>query len=344
MGIFIFPSSGEAKGETKAGGSEKSSEKNLKKKKRKEKKKSKKIKMIKGKSISAKKSGSKDAANYKDVFACTKDLAGKLALQIKRLPGKFKRVVILPLRVSGDNLQMKKPGLALSEMISSALEQEKGIQILERERLKDILKESELAQLGVIDESTAPKLGNFLGARALITGSLNQLGPKYFLNLRMIDAESAKILVNLSTTFPAASLDAKVDSIVVYKKGFDAIWRSAVFPGLGQMYMEEMERGLIYTVLGGLSAASVVLYATQAKLHYDKYKKDEADTVKYFDRYKNAQNNFKISLLVFALIYTANLVDISLTAEDKLIYYPISMDIVQAESGSAPTLRLTYKW
>ena len=304
-----------------------------------------KLKMKKGKSLKISKK-EKSFDDYQDVFECVKDLSKQFIKKIKLIEGKFKRVVVFPLNVTEDKKEkLEQPSLALTELILIALQNEKDIVVLERERMNAMLEETMLAQLGVIDEKTAPKVGTYLGARALITGSMNQAGKKYVLTLRMIDAETTKILVSVSTTFPADSLNKSIDSIVEYKKKTDAILRSAAFPGLGQLYMQQPQRGYIYAGLSGISIVSAIFFALQAEGYYDKYSKEEPETVKYYTDYKNSANNYYLSLSVLATVYLANLVDIFFTAEDKIVYYPVSFEISPAKSSSStPSFMLSYNW
>lgn len=72
------------------------------------------------------------------------------------------------------------------------------LSIVERSQFKAIVKEMGFANTGLIDVSTATKLGNALGASQVIVGSLAKAGNVLRLNVRVIDVKTAKVLFAFS--------------------------------------------------------------------------------------------------------------------------------------------------
>jgi len=66
--------------------------------------------------------------------------------------------------------------------------------LVERDRLQDILKELELQLSGLFDEATIGRLGEFLGAELLISGTLYRRADSYELFLRLVRVSTAEVL------------------------------------------------------------------------------------------------------------------------------------------------------
>jgi len=77
---------------------------------------------------------------------------------------------------------------------------EKGkFRVVDRKHLSRVIKEHELGQMGLTEMSK--ELGRFIEADYLLGGSISALGDSYSLNAKMIDMETAEIVVAKSTTF-----------------------------------------------------------------------------------------------------------------------------------------------
>lgn len=68
------------------------------------------------------------------------------------------------------------------------------VNVMERNQMQDILKEQGFQQSGACtDEACLVEMGQMLGVKALVTGSIGKLGSMYMINLRMIDVSTAQI-------------------------------------------------------------------------------------------------------------------------------------------------------
>jgi len=85
-------------------------------------------------------------------------------------------VAVLPLAYQGSDDRYAPLGHGLSEMIAVDLANIDELTLVERTRLQELLKELELAQSEYVDPSTAPRVGQLLGAGRLIGGGYNVLG------------------------------------------------------------------------------------------------------------------------------------------------------------------------
>jgi curli biogenesis system outer membrane secretion channel CsgG len=71
---------------------------------------------------------------------------------------------------AGDDAEA--PAAAITDMMITELSKAKIFNILEREKLDYIAQEQKLAMSGLMDESTAPKVGQLKGARYSMTGAI----------------------------------------------------------------------------------------------------------------------------------------------------------------------------
>ncbi len=77
--------------------------------------------------------------------------------------------------------------------------------VMERSQMQEILKEQGFQQSGTCtDEGCMVEMGQMLGVRLLIGGSIGRLGNMYLVNLRAIDIRSAKISAVVSEDIPGS--------------------------------------------------------------------------------------------------------------------------------------------
>ncbi len=94
-------------------------------------------------------------------------------------------------------------GRFLAEEVSVALaSQAKGFEVIERNQLKVILQEHKLSASGIIDPQTARQLGRIAGAEAIVTGSLTPFGDSVRMSVKVLDADTARMLAAATTDIP----------------------------------------------------------------------------------------------------------------------------------------------
>ncbi len=82
------------------------------------------------------------------------------------------------------------------------------------------------------------------------------------------------------------------------REPFDSIWRSAVFPGFGQVYNNQTAKGIIFGSAFIAGAGLCVYYVSDEKVKYDKYKiTNENQDIAY----KQAQDSWTTAL-VFGIL------------------------------------------
>ncbi|MEW6686097.1 MAG: DUF4384 domain-containing protein [Candidatus Edwardsbacteria bacterium] len=73
--------------------------------------------------------------------------------------------------------------------------------VVERKRIKEVLKEQGLQQTGVCDSVGSVKVGGLLGAQKVVIGNLGKVGEIWAVNVRMIDVETGRIDRPISREF-----------------------------------------------------------------------------------------------------------------------------------------------
>ena len=69
-----------------------------------------------------------------------------------------------------------------------------GFEVVDRIHLKSIIMEHKLSATGMIDPTTARKLGKIAGVQALITGTVTPFGDNVRITVKILDTETAKII------------------------------------------------------------------------------------------------------------------------------------------------------
>jgi hypothetical protein len=81
----------------------------------------------------------------------------------------------------------------ITVFIENALVNVGKVKVVDRSDLEAILEEQALQLSDIYDETTAAKIGKLAGAEIITTGRLNIVANRYYLNVKMIDVETAEI-------------------------------------------------------------------------------------------------------------------------------------------------------
>lgn len=80
------------------------------------------------------------------------------------------------------------------EFSVSLADADKGFEVVDRTHLQTLLKEYKLSTTGIIDPSTAKKLGEIAGFDALITGTITPFGDNVRISIKILDTSTAKVI------------------------------------------------------------------------------------------------------------------------------------------------------
>ncbi|MBN1899326.1 MAG: hypothetical protein JW827_11160 [Spirochaetes bacterium] len=110
------------------------------------------------------------------------------------------RVAVLDMEAKGDITQEEAE--AVSDFLRTDLVETEKFTVIERSRIQDILKEQQLSLTGITDPAKATKIGKVLNCRYVVVGTLSKLGAKYFLNVRVVNVETAKTTIGKRESTP----------------------------------------------------------------------------------------------------------------------------------------------
>jgi TolB-like protein len=104
------------------------------------------------------------------------------------------RVAIFNFEVKGGGSAYGSLSGDIPESLSESFIKGKLLVPLERRELEKALTEQELALSGLVDDSTAARVGRLAGARYALLGSASIIGDQVRLSCRLIDIETGEIL------------------------------------------------------------------------------------------------------------------------------------------------------
>jgi TolB-like protein len=90
--------------------------------------------------------------------------------------------------------QGKQIGEIVAEWLITSLANTGRFEVVERAQLQKVLKEQQLGISGVINQETAAKMGELLGVKVIVSGSVIQIGNTYDVNARLISVEDGSII------------------------------------------------------------------------------------------------------------------------------------------------------
>ena len=103
--------------------------------------------------------------------------------------------------------QVTNFGRFLAEKLITQLYLTRKFKVIERQLLNKVITEQKLSLTGIIDQSSAQRLGRLLGVDAIASGTVTDLGSTLDVNARLIDTETAEV-------FAAASVSIVKDAAV----------------------------------------------------------------------------------------------------------------------------------
>lgn len=103
-------------------------------------------------------------------------------------------------------------GELLANQIAARLDRDPAYQMVERKELLRVLEELKLGSSDLADADTRLKLGRILGARQMIFGAFQVVGPTMRLDLRRVDVATGKILKTAKGTADSDGLGGWLDA------------------------------------------------------------------------------------------------------------------------------------
>src|SRR5512146_2973115 len=91
-------------------------------------------------------------------------------------------------------------GKGIAAMMITDLSNVESVQVVERERMQDLVGEMQMQQSKLFDPNTAVQLGKLVGAEYVVTGALMALEPKIRIDTRVIRVATGEIVKTARVT------------------------------------------------------------------------------------------------------------------------------------------------
>ena len=115
---------------------------------------------------------------------------------------------------------------SLSENLTVALLGSPGLQVVERQRLKQVLAEQKLSAADLTDQDTRLRLGRIIGAGRMVFGSFFALGDQVQVNLRVVETSTSRVVFSDELAADAENVMQRVEEVnrrLVRKLGDGAV-------------------------------------------------------------------------------------------------------------------------
>lgn len=89
----------------------------------------------------------------------------------------------------------------ITDQLRTALASTQRFAVVERTEMESVLREQGFQQAGCVSDVCAVEIGQMLGVRRMVVGTLGQAGKYVLLNLRFVDVQSGQIVYSLSEKF-----------------------------------------------------------------------------------------------------------------------------------------------
>jgi len=115
-------------------------------------------------------------------------------------------LAVVPFQVIGDSANAEIYEYGLPEAIANDLASIPGLTVVERLRLSSVLQEFKLAQAGFVSEQNAPRIGELLAARVVLTGTVHKSESAVHVFVRAVSVASGEVLFSVKAEQNGAKL------------------------------------------------------------------------------------------------------------------------------------------
>lgn len=176
-------------------------------------------------------------------------LADDLLLVIDALPGeiRYQRLAIAPFVSSGPAVT----GSRVDRFVQAELGHlfaERGFLVVERQRLDAAM--SQLSLGAALGEEGAPALGQLLDAQVVVLGSISEAGDRFVVACRAVDTQRGGVLGTARAMVPREGVVTMASDAMETRTAPEALFRSLVAPGWGQLYNQEPAKGVAFAAAG----------------------------------------------------------------------------------------------
>ena len=132
----------------------------------------------------------------------------------ERNPGLVSRqgAAILEIKENGDRVSQNKLGILIETYIEEQMDNSIVFYLVDRKNLDEILQEQSLSLSGLIDEATAPEIGEISGISVFLSGEVIEEGRNFKVSVKLTDASTAEVIDTYSFSIDGKKMiDASLD-------------------------------------------------------------------------------------------------------------------------------------
>ena len=253
-------------------------------------------------------------------------LSDGLAAGFARLPGsaRYRRLAVLAFSEAGPEAERRKIGQIVTAEIATNLRRDHGLLLVERTKLGEVLGELKVRQMLAVDAAQAGQIGKMADAQALVIGQVSEAGDRFLVNARIVATETGESLAAESASIAAAGMVAFASDAVVLRSRSDALFRSLLVPGLGQLYNRQPVKA--WVVIGAEAAifGTALGYHLSASNAYDEYRdvrpsagvSASAEAERLYDLAASRYRTRNTLLVAGGVVWLANVVDAWMSGVD----------------------------
>ncbi len=103
---------------------------------------------------------------------------------------------IAPLNNNTDNKQYDAFAEGFADILITAMNEKKSVKVVERKKLKNLLKEQKLSLNGLAKPDTAVKIGKLLNADRIIVGGISKPKDNFVINVHAYETQTARLIAS----------------------------------------------------------------------------------------------------------------------------------------------------
>ncbi len=115
-------------------------------------------------------------------------------------------VVVAPFKLHSSSRELDSLKTGVSSYLNTCLKRDHSLALVEQQQRSDVFKEVELSMTGMVDAKKAAELGQTMGAKVMVVGSISKLGSLVAINVRAISIENLRVVFSQMLKVPYDSL------------------------------------------------------------------------------------------------------------------------------------------
>jgi TolB-like protein len=175
----------------------------------------------------------------------------------------------------------------------------KGFEVIDRTHLKTILAEHKLSMTGLVDPNTVKRLGQIIGADAIVTGSVTPFGDSIRVSCKVIATDTARVIAAAKIDIPKTKA---IEELLARGIGTGAGTPGALTPGGPRPTAKAQPRVEVNNILFEVQACDVSVTTLTCSLLVTNNGDDERIAIYKYSSYifDDLGNEYKISRIQIA--------------------------------------------